>query len=430
MLDSWVAQELALPFDGKEVSVNGVVRQTVKIENARILSDGPGIPLNTKSVAVLKDWKRDRTSTGERIAGTIGIAALAGYVVTMDFVRQTLVFETATTFQKPERGYEFTIPLQRVSESDPRWLLSLQLSTDHTVEALLDTGAFASLLGNRDWVPENAMWSERKIPIRAISQQFEAKEALLPRMWVVSEKEGIKTAFTEPNVYFTVVLDDVEGFTNVAIVGIEFLKRFTVTLDCTKGMLYLNRSSDYAHRSRPPGSSGLELVRVDDSAPVQVKKVLYGSAAYESGIRPEDEVITLQGKALTRHDPIRLIEEYLNLYSDDTMELTVRSPKMMERTVRLTPRNRFASNARPELGMSLILNTGGELLVQEVVPGSAADKSGLHSGDIVLEIDGKSTRSLSTDEIVQAVARVHSQPIKFKVRRDENVLEITLRLVP
>lgn len=80
-------------------------------------------------------------------------------------------------------------------------------------------------------------------------------------------------------------------------------------------------------------------------------------------------------------------------------------------------------------GIGVIINKNGKLNYPEIVSvfkDSPAEKSGLLKGDIIVEVDGKSTFNLSLDEVASMVKGKVGTQVTLKVRRDNKELSFTI----
>lgn len=66
-------------------------------------------------------------------------------------------------------------------------------------------------------------------------------------------------------------------------------------------------------------------------------------------------------------------------------------------------------------------------LVMEVIEKSPADKQGLKSGDVILELDGKKVKN--TNEFARLIGNsTPGQTIRFKVAREDNIIDLKIKL--
>jgi serine protease Do len=80
----------------------------------------------------------------------------------------------------------------------------------------------------------------------------------------------------------------------------------------------------------------------------------------------------------------------------------------------------------PQIAESLGLEKTDGVVVSAVDPGSAADEAGIRRGDVILEVDRKSIRSI--DEYKKAIAGIRKgKGVLLLVRRGENTLFLALK---
>jgi hypothetical protein len=65
-------------------------------------------------------------------------------------------------------------------------------------------------------------------------------------------------------------------------------------------------------------------------------------------------------------------------------------------------------------------------VVQEVIENSPAQKAGLQKGDVVLEVDGKSTRGMSILEVLQTVTGEPETSVNLKVERSGKSFDVSV----
>ncbi len=67
-----------------------------------------------------------------------------------------------------------------------------------------------------------------------------------------------------------------------------------------------------------------------------------------------------------------------------------------------------ANDERPKLGLKLVSDASAQgVLIAEVVPESDAERKGLMTGDIILEVDGKGVSS--PDDVIDSVKSLQSK---------------------
>ncbi len=88
-------------------------------------------------------------------------------------------------------------------------------------------------------------------------------------------------------------------------------------------------------------------------------------------------------------------------------------------------------NVSPELAQALGLPFTHGAVVREVMPKSAADKSGIQAGDVITEFDGKMVRDASSLQVMAGLSGV-GKSVPFKVFRDgkSGMFKLTLEELP
>lgn len=76
------------------------------------------------------------------------------------------------------------------------------------------------------------------------------------------------------------------------------------------------------------------------------------------------------------------------------------------------------------VGMEIGINADGILTVIAPLKGTPAERAGIHSGDQILSIDGRTTDGLSTDEAVKLIRGPKGTTVTFGLYRDDAPLEI------
>lgn len=115
---------------------------------------------------------------------------------------------------------------------------------------------------------------------------------------------------------------------------------------------------------------------------------------YVDEVNPEKLVKTSIDEMLKSLDP------YTNFISEDQME-----------DFRFMTTGEYAG-----IG-ALIGNQNGKIVISEPYEGFPAQKFGLKAGDIILEVEGKSTENMSTEDVSNLLKGPAKRPVKIKLQR-------------
>jgi len=162
-----------------------------------------------------------------------------------------------------------------------------------------------------------------------------------------------------------------------------------------------------------PVWSGARLVTVDEELarryrlPVQhgalVRKVYPGSPAASAGLRENDVVVGAAGHPVASREDV--ITAIYTVPADSPIALEVRrGGRSLQLVLRAQSPPQGTGLAVLERSVGLVVGGGrGELAVQRVVRGSAADRRGLAAGDLILGANGQ--RVGSADDLAREVLR-------------------------
>ena len=115
---------------------------------------------------------------------------------------------------------------------------------------------------------------------------------------------------------------------------------------------------------------------------------------YVDEVNPEELVKTSIDEMLKSLDP------YTNFISEDQME-----------DFRFMTTGEYAG-----IG-ALIGNQNGKIVISEPYEGFPAQKFGLKAGDIILEVEGKPTENMSTEDVSNLLKGPAKRPVKIKLQR-------------
>jgi regulator of sigma E protease len=141
--------------------------------------------------------------------------------------------------------------------------------------------------------------------------------------------------------------------------------------------------------------------------------VAEGSPADQAGLRPGDEIVSVDGEPVSTWEEAQYA---ILIRPNSTLRLRVRrGGEEREVPVRST-----ASGADQvgTIGVSPLVRVG------QVLPGSPAEQAGLRPDDAILTIDGKPVQSFA--EIPPLVAAAAGRPVTFEVWREGQILRIPI----
>ena len=70
------------------------------------------------------------------------------------------------------------------------------------------------------------------------------------------------------------------------------------------------------------------------------------------------------------------------------------------------------------IGVNLFLNTEtSEITIQSIINGTPASKADIESGDVILEVDGKSTKGVGIEEAIELIKGPKDKPVKLVLGR-------------
>ena len=155
-----------------------------------------------------------------------------------------------------------------------------------------------------------------------------------------------------------------------------------------------------AEAGSDPAFLGLSL-RSNDKGRLTVEQTADGSPAARAGVSAGDVLAGADGTNFVGEDAFR---EWLAAKAPgDRVRLAlVRDGKAVEVSTTLAPVSRPNSNARASLGVQVSAVKGGGVTIDQVTPGSPADRAKLKPGEIVLAVD--QTELTGPDKLREALA--------------------------
>jgi len=232
--------------------------------------------------------------TGENIYGIIGAYSFRNYILQIDYRREKLIFYQKTDFIPNPKKYK-EIPIE-IHKNKPFILASYMTSMGRkeTIKLLVDTGANIPILLQRDSV-EMAKISGNLIPGTIASGLGGDLKGFVGRTnYLTLDEFGFAGVVTN----FHVIEDfDRAAYMNDrnGIIGNPLLSRFNIVLDYINGKMYLSPNRTYKKKFNFD-RSGLQVITSNKSkGNFTVYDVFPGTPAAEAGIKPGDEIISING---------------------------------------------------------------------------------------------------------------------------------------
>jgi len=243
----------------------------------------PEIFVGTKRLELKKIFCLDlgmvRAISGQPCDGVIGMDILTNAVASFDFDQKTFSFGNTP----PETdGKWIEVPVRK---SGLNFFVSAQINHSEPMDLLVDTGDSSSVSLNA------SVW--KQILSSDPSHQASVTVASVDNQ-VRTSKIGVLDAVTLQNLDYTnlhaTLIPNPEDFSHV---GLGFFRRHRVIFDFPNHRLYLEPGKRFS-RSDTEDQSGLHLLRQGEAT--LVFSVDEESPAFSHGIRPKDEVVTINGQ--------------------------------------------------------------------------------------------------------------------------------------
>jgi regulator of sigma E protease len=160
-----------------------------------------------------------------------------------------------------------------------------------------------------------------------------------------------------------------------------------------------------------------------------VGEVAPDSIAARAGLRYEDEIVSVGGRQTGTLEAATLgiLED---MTDDGTINMRVRGADGAERELALVAGERSRSLTQPE---ALLPGLGFDVwrprlaaVAGTVVPGGAADRAGLKSGDEIVRFNGESVADFS--QLVRLVEPRMNQAVQLEIRRDGRLIKIPVTI--
>jgi hypothetical protein len=429
-IEKWVAEKYNLPVlrSIKDRTGKRKIADLVGVKDVLLLQkEGEEAVTMGLEEAVMKDYGfSDAGYTKERIAGVLGLPILANLTLRFDFVAKTLM-----AYPQPHAPLNLPnavrLPLTQpwLDKKNRFFATPVAFLKDESIPMMIDTGATNSSIPEElASLFENV--AQGKARVKTVSwdenverQNVEHNKFLLPKV-------GLGT-LEEPVVDFGV---DKDAF-RPALLGMDILSRFRVTLDFRNQQMFLERASNYQSRVRVDGETGINLKRV--GLREIAESVTPNSAAAKAGVRQGDVIVAVDGRRLSDL-PAEAAWRWLKGFAATDVEVVLereKGDKTEKLTVHFVRDSSFQPVPGPEVGvgLNLLALPSGKIKVGRVDAGSPAQEAGIHPGEEVVEMDGKSAKLLTSFQIKSILKKSVGDELTLKLRRqgEEMPREIKLK---
>ncbi len=148
------------------------------------------------------------------------------------------------------------------------------------------------------------------------------------------------------------------------------------------------------------------------------------SPAGKSGVRPDDQIVEINGKSISRQSEMK--HALGPLYEGDVANVVVmREGQRLDFNIELT--GEMEPFLPPGIGLTLGRRPASKLVVETVAENGAADIAGVKQGDRVVRFDGRAVGDFESFRLMIAAAVVNSS-IKLTVERDGEPLDLALTI--
>ena len=216
-------------------------------------------------------------------------------------------------------------------------------------------------------------------------ETFEVQAFLLPQFKIGNIQEP------------QVVVYATKGLPVPAILGMNFLSRFRVTLDLRHRQMWLERASDYHKRLTLPG---LPCILATEQEGLIVD-VLSGCAAEKAGIQKGDKILRVDGQEVKTLS-FSSLSTLLNGLAGTQAEIIVERARVQKPPIRFIRQSLFAMpNGRGSgVGINAGMSPTGKLLITAIERHSPAEEAELQTGDEIVAVNGFKVGTASLERII------------------------------
>jgi hypothetical protein len=293
-LNETLADSLSLVLKRQHGSNIGAGESSTKLAFAKnIVLSLAGVDLPAQTVAVVPLAKLE-SKIGHGIGGIVGADLFKRYVVTIDYAVNGITLGDPNAFAYHGKGEVITF---RLSGNRPFFKAAVTPISATPIEAefVIDTGDNSTVTFHTPFVKKHNLLASSQTLIPHVSQGLSGES----RSWRgrVSRLQLGKFAIDKPIATFSEATKGSEADRSYdGVLGGEILRRFTVTLDYSRRLMFLEPNSALTD-PYDTDMSGARLAALGpDFRTIMVESVTEGSAASESGLAPGDRIETVDDK--------------------------------------------------------------------------------------------------------------------------------------
>jgi len=265
--------------------------------------DGDGVAIGGQKVAVLSLNPFLEPFFWRRVAGVLGYDFISRFVMELDYDGATLVLHDPKTFQYA--GVGKSVPMTMTGNIP---VVKARIDGQYEGEFRLDVGSGATVDLHGPFVKRHALTEKAGRRFEVVGGGFGGTFTSSVTRMKKMEIGGF--SWSDPIVILSgaetggLASEDYAGN-----IGNQLLERFKCTFDYERRIVHLEPGSRFQRRDRF-SQAGFQLGRLEGR--VRAMQVIPGSPAGKAGLRVNDEVLALDGRAIQSYeveDLRRMFEE-------------------------------------------------------------------------------------------------------------------------
>ena len=352
---------------------------------------------------------------GAPVAGIVGATLFANSALQLDFAAKVV-----RVSMKPHKPLHIPGATMLPLTCDPiyHYYISLNPPEGKPVSFMLDTGADMTIMPREVASRYQARNTYETTDATEVHSKTEEREAILPTLTIGDD--------TETNIIAS--YPEAEKEEGEAILGMNVLTRFRITMDFVNKQVFFERGADYKERVRLPAYQEFEIeVR---GGKYFVSHVESGYAADRAGLAEGDRIVEADGvalKGLSAERVRNLVFGFANTAAHLVLE---REGK--RRNVDYTRYGLNALVAYPPVGvgMGIMQALPDTIVIYGVLEDTPAKEAGLEAGDVIVTINGKPVKEMCFEAIVVALNGTEGMAVSLEVRSKGATTSRSVTLTP